>query len=343
MQIIDLVPDLGPTIQAARQLQDARNSLARFFPVQNVNSVTYRLGRRTRADQTVAVRAFDAPAVPIVRPGIVDVRGDLPAITPIVNLSEVDLNQEFILAQQLAGQAVDWQPAVTSAAGQVAATVDNTLEAMRGQLLSTGTISLVAEDGATHSVDFGIPGAQIITAGAVLNPADGAAVWNAYAAAHDVYAGVSGDAAGVALTTRKVYSLLVAALQVAFPQGPVGADQVAAYAANRGLPVPVTYDRQMKNSAGTRTRFFAEGTLVFLPSDEDPIGRTELGITQEAVQQTQRIQPSGTTALSASDVAGLTVTTLGRDNPVQRAVKGAAVGMPVLGDTDSIVIWKGLI
>lgn len=343
MQIIDLVPDLGPTIQAARQLQDARNSLSRFFPVANVASITYRLGRRTRNDQTVAIRAFDAPAIPIQKQGIVDVRGDLPAITPLVNLTETDLNQEFILAQQLAGQQVDWQPAVSSAAGQVAATVDNTMEAMRGQLLSTGLVSLIAEDGTTHEVDFGIPGAQIITAGAPLNPADGAAVWNAYATAHDAYVAAAGDDAGVALTTRKVYSLLVAALQVAFPQGPVGADQVAAYAANRGLPVPVTYDRQMKDASGNRTRFFAEGTLVFLPSNDDPVGRTELGITQEAVEQTMRVQPNGSPALTPADVPGLTVVTLGNQNPVQRAVKGAAVGMPVLQDTDSILIWKGLI
>ncbi|UUW88395.1 major capsid protein [Pimelobacter simplex] len=343
MQIIDLVPDLRPTILAARQLQDARNSLARFFPVVNVAAVTYRLGRKTRNDQTVAIRAFDAPAIPILKQGIVEVRGDLPAVTPLVPFTEVDLNQELILAQQLAGQQVDWQPAVTSGAGQVAATVDNTMEAMRGQLLSTGGIALVAEDGTTHTVDFGIPGGQIITAGAPLDPTNGAAVWAAYAAAHQVYKNVAGDKAGVALTTDAVYIKLVAATQQMFPSAPVGIDQVAAYAVNRGLPVPVTYDRQMKDAAGVRTRFFAEGTLVFLPSNDDPIGRTELGITQEAVQQVQRVQLNGRPALSAAEVPGLTIVTLGRDNPVQRAVKGAAVGMPVLGDTDAIVIWKGLV
>lgn len=343
MQIIDLVPDLAPTIQAARQLQDARNSLARFFPVVNVPSVSYRLGRRTRNDQTVAIRAFDAPAIPIQRDGLVEIRGELPAITPIVNLTEVDLNQEFILAQQLAGQAVDWQPAVASAAGKVAATVDNTLEAMRGQLLSTGTVALVAADGVTHSVDFGIPSGQIITAGTPLDPSNGAAVWAAYTAAHQVYKNVAGDKAGVALTTDAVYTLLTVATQQMFPQAPVGVDQVAAYAINRGLPVPVTYDRQMKDAAGNRTRFFAEGTLVFLPSNDDPVGRTELGITQEAVEQTLRLQPNGAPALTPADVPGLTVVTLGNQNPVQRAVKGAAVGLPVLGDTDAIVIWKGLI
>ena len=32
MQIIDLVPDLRPTILAAREMRDRRNSLARFLP-----------------------------------------------------------------------------------------------------------------------------------------------------------------------------------------------------------------------------------------------------------------------------------------------------------------------
>ena len=91
MQIIDLVADLRPTILAARQVRDARNSLATFLPYRETQSVSYRLGRRQRADQTVPVRALDAPAVPIRRPGVIDVRGDLPAITPIVDLSLIHI------------------------------------------------------------------------------------------------------------------------------------------------------------------------------------------------------------------------------------------------------------
>src|SRR5690348_17144317 len=103
MQMMDLVPDLRPVILAARQFRDDRNTLSRFLPNVPVQAISYRLGRRKRVDQTVPIRAFDAPATPITRPGVVDVRGDLPAVTPIVDLSETDLNMEFILAQQLAG------------------------------------------------------------------------------------------------------------------------------------------------------------------------------------------------------------------------------------------------
>ncbi|TQK73369.1 major capsid protein [Nocardioides sp. SLBN-35] len=342
MQIIDLVPDLRPTILAARELRDARNSLARFLPYANVPAITYRLGRRKRLDQTVAVRAFGAPAVPIRRPGVVDVRGELPAITPIVNLNEVDLNNELVLAQQLAGLQVDWQPALTSAAAAVALTVDNTLEVMRGQVLSTGIVSLIAEDGDVHSVDFGIPAEQKITAAAPWDITDPAAVFADYAAAHEAYMDVAGDRAGVALTSEGLITILTSALQVLYPQQPVGTDQLSAYLTNRRLPVPVAYDRKLEDATGARTRVFPEGTITFLPGADDPVGRTEMGITQEAVQQSSRQQPNGQTALRAAEVPGMTIVTLGNEDPVERAVKAAAVGLPVLQDRD-IVILSGLV
>ena len=343
MQIIDLVPDLRPTILAAREMRDRRNSLARFLPYASRFTLSYRLGRRKRLDQTAPVRAFGAPATPIRRPGLLDVRGDLPAITPIVNFNEVDLNNELILAQQLAGQPVDWQPALTSGAANAALTIDNTFELMRGQLLSTGIVSLIAEDGATHSVDFGIPAGQKITAGAVWNPASPAAVIASYVAGHKAYQDAAGDDAAIALMSTAARTVLLAAVQTLFPQQPIGLDQLNAYLANQNAPLPVTYDRKLEAANGTKTRVLPVGTVVYLPSDSDPVGRTEMGVTQEAVQQSQRNQPSGSPALSPAEVPGVTIVTLGNDDPVERAVKAAVVGLPVLADTDNIAILSGVV
>ncbi|WP_181312471.1 major capsid protein [Nocardioides campestrisoli] len=343
MQIYDLVPDLRPTILAARQVRDARNTLERFLPVRAVNDVSYRLGRKRRMDQTVPVRAIDAPATPIRRPGVVDVKGDLPAVTPIVNLTEDDLTREMIMARQLNGLAVDWQDPVDDGATQVALAADNTFELMRGQVLSTGTISLVADDGDLHSVDFGVPGGQIITAASAWNGAGSGNVFKDFDAAHEVFAAAYGNGAGIALTTRRVAATMLNAVQALFPNSPVGQNELSAYLANRGLPQIVTYDRVLVSATGARSRVYPEGTITFLPGDEDPVGRTELGITQEAVQQVTRRQPNGGTALLANEVAGLTIVTLGQDNPVQRAVKGAAIGMPVLADTDAITVLKGVL
>lgn len=338
MQYIDLVPDLAPIILAARDVRDSRNTLATFLPNANVASVSYRMGRRRRMAQTVPVRAIDAPATPIRRPGVIDVKGDLPAITPIVNLTEQDLTTEMILARQLAGLNVDYTPAVEGSAAEAALTVDNTLELMRGQLLSTGVVSLLADDGNVHEVDFEVPVGQKVGVTAAWDAATtAAAVFADIDDAHQAYQDAGGGgAAGVAVMSRRIYRYLVGKVQALYPNAPVGENELAAYLANRGLSQPFLYDRQLEAYDGTRTRVFPDDVITFLPGTDSPVGRTELGITQEAVQQVQgRI-------LTPAQAPGVTIVTLGQDNPVQRAVKAAALGMPVLRDNDSIVIMDGV-
>ncbi len=138
------------------------------------------------------------------------------------------------------------------------------------------------------------------------------------------------------LTSRRVARHLLNALQAAYPQQPVGSIALDGYLSNRGLPAVVVYDRTLKAYDGTTTRVFPEGVITFLPAEDAPVGRTELGITQEAVQQVQG------QVLTVDQAPGVTIVTLGQDNPVQRAVKGAAIGLPVLADTDSITILKGI-
>jgi len=339
MQLMDLVPDLRPVILAARAYQDDRNSLTRFLPNTNVQAITYRLGRRKRMDQTVPVRAFGSPATPIRRPGVVEVRGELPAITPRVDLTETDLNIEFILAQQLAGQQVDWSTWVNAAAGLVSATVDNTFELMRGQALSTGAVALVAEDGDEHAVDFEVPDDNKIAVATAWST-DPTKVFDDLEAGHGQFLDSSGAPAGVALTTNKVYRIMLNALALKYPQAPVGQNELNAYLANLNLPQVYTYDRVLvtDNGDGTKTkdRVYPEGHLTFLPQG-DTIGRTELGVTQESIQQVQN------QILTANEAAGLTIVTLGQDDPVARAVKGAAVGLPVIQDNEDIVIMSNLV
>lgn len=335
MQIMNLVPELRPIILAARQVRDERNTLAKYLPNTEVQSLSYRLGRRTKVDQTVPVRSFGAPATPIVRPGVVDVQGDLPAVTPIVNLTETDLNQEFVLAQQLQGQQVDWSPWVEQAAGLVSLATDNTYELMRGQALSTAVVSITAEDGNVHEVDFGVPADQKITVATKWSE-DPTKVFADLGTAHEAFQDISGAQAGVALTSSKVYRIVLRALATMYPQSPVGTTELNAYLANQNLPTFETYDRTLRADDGTRARVYPEGSLTFLPAG-DTVGRTELGVTQEAVQQVQN------QVLTVAEAPGMTILTLGQDNPVERAVKGASIGLPVIQDHEDIVILSGLL
>ena len=47
--------------------------------------------------------------------------------------------------------------------------------------------------------------------------------------------------------------------------------------------------------------------------------------------------------LAASEAPGLTVVTMGEDNPVRRAVKVAAVGMPVIEEPDQVMVLKDIL
>jgi len=335
MQIIDLVPDLQAVILAAREQRDARNTLAQFLPNVNVQDVSYRLGRAQRLDQTVPVRALDAPATPIRRPGVLDVKGDLPAITPIEYLTEDDLTR----ARRLAGVNVDLAPSVATGAKRVALAVDNTFEMMRGQALATGVVSLQLEDGNVRPVDFGVPNGQKFGPGTVAFNAAGYAgdPFAELEGWHSAYLNAAGTYAGVMLTSTRLVSILGTFLRNKYPNQPIGIATVAGELALRNLPPIATYDRTMTDAAGVRRRVYPEGSVTFLPAADAPIGRTELGITQESVQQVQG------NVLTAAQAPGLTIVTLGQDNPVQRAVKGAAIGMPVIQDTDAIVCVSGLI
>jgi len=338
MQIRDLVPDLTAVILAAREQRDARNTLARYLPNVQVADVSYRLGRAQRLDQRVPVRALDAPATPIRRPGVLDIRGDLPAVTPIEYLTETDLT----LAQRLAGVNVDLAPSVAVAARRVALAVDNTFEMMRGQALGNGgVINLELEDGNVRPVDFAVPSAQKVVPAASWTIA-GTDIFADLVNWHQgPYLSAAGAYAGVMLTSTRTVNIMANKLQAMFPQQPIGTVGLNQYLAVRGLPPVETNDRMLTNQDGSRTRVFPENALTFLPAADSPVGRTELGITQEAVQQVSQRQGTGT-VLTAAQAPGLTIVTLGQDNPVQRAVKAAAIGLPVLQDTDVIVYASGL-
>ena len=335
MQMTDLIPDLTPTILAARALRDDLNTLEPYFPVENVNSNSYRLGQRARLDQAAPVRAIDAPATPIVRPGVTTVRGDLPAISPIVDLSEGDLIDDMRLANALNGADTP-QSRIDSAAAMVTATINNTLELMRGQVISTGTVSLLAEDGVIHDVDFGLQAEQKIASAEKWTPAN--ALTNLIAAA-TVAGDVSGNDPGVILTTRKIKRVLVAALNELYKDRPATPADLTSWLAANDLPDIQTNDRQFVGQG--KQRVIPEGTVAFIGSANSPLGATELGITQEAIKQVNRLQPNGAPALTASTAAGITIVTLAGDNPVREAVQGAAIGMPILRDPTQLTVVSG--
>lgn len=314
--------DVAVATLAARQIPYADQTLDQLFPTRPVDDVDYRLVQGQTLDQTVPARAFDTPATLIQRAGINEIRGGLPAFTPMDLITETD----SIRARRLNGLPIDLGPAVNETAARTTRTILNSLEKLKGMALSLGGISLNG-NGVIQSVDFGVPGPNKVVASTpwtnVAAPMD--TDLDSWRTAFIASAGgpperilTSSRAKRLALRNTSIINATSGASNgrtMAFP------NEFDATLAALELPRFETYDRQF-GSIGNLTRVIPENILLMLPAGA--IGETQLGVTEEAIQLVQA------QILAASQAPGITVVTLQNDNPVQRAVKSAAIGMPVI-------------
>jgi hypothetical protein len=341
MQVANLVGDLlRPLILEARAERVEANRITGAptspLPLRNVADVSYRSGRVQRLDQTVRARSFDRPSVPIAAPKATELRGDLPAWTPREDITETDLMR----AQRLLGQAPNLAPSVAQSARRVVRTVLNTLEQCGAQLLSTGEITIDVVDATPVTLDFGVPAANKFTFGAAAWASSARDILADLMAMRARFVAMGGDpSAAQIVTSDKVLAAMLSNTGLRDLLGSSNAVTRAGLAAALqvyGLPPVVPYDRVLRNAAGVRVPVWPVDALAFVPVG-DPIGSTQVGVTAEAIEQvTQQV-------LLPEEAPGVTVVTLGNDDPVQRAVKAAAVGLPVLDEPDLLVIARDLV
>lgn len=344
MQLVNLIDDyLQAVILEARQERVEANRLIAdggHLPVVEVPDVRYRSGRVQRFDQTIAARPFDAPSLPIAMPKADKLDGDLPKWMPRVDITE----QDIVLAQRLAGQQVNILPTVARAAREVARTVLNTYESLAAGLLSTGNLTVIIAGGpgtpdVSMTLDFGVPAANKFVPATKWDQT-GATILADLRAWVQQFTDQGGDPqAAVIRTSSRVISLMLLNEQVRSSLGTSNAVTQAGLTAAlqaHGLPPIVAYDRVLRNAAGVRQRIWPADRLAIIPTG-DPIGSTQVGITAEAILQVEN------RILTAEQAPGLTINTLGQDDPPSRAVKGAAAGLPVLDEPDVLVVASGLL
>jgi hypothetical protein len=332
--IYDLV-DLRAVTLAARQIPYSDDTLENIFPSVNVDSgdIEYRLLQENLLQQIVPARAFDTPAPLIDRPGALEVRGGIPAFSAADLITETD----SIRARRLAGLQVDLQPTVNASAARTTQTILNTMEVLRGMALYTGKVTLNA-NGVIQSADFNVPAANKVVAGTAWTTLTAPAVtdldtWR------QVYVNANGGAPGRMLSSRRVQRLLLRNTSVI--NGAVGAQmgrtqinpaELAGFLAAEDLPNLEVYDRQYGSLAPTSnlTRVIPDNVLIMLPPG--PMGSTMMSVTEEAIRLVQA------QVLAAAEAPGITVVTMVEDDPVQQAVKSAAIGMPVITQPYQLLI-----
>lgn len=324
--VYDIV-DLRPIIAASRALAYSDQTLGQYLPDATVEDVDYRLGQAALMNQTVPARALDTPAITIARPGVAEVRGGLPAFTPIDIMTESDLQK----ARRLAGMPIELQATAAAAAVRTTGTILNTVETLKGQAIFTLGISVAVRGNAPQVVDFN-PGSSNRFAAATAWTAGGATVLTNLIAWHDAYVASAGGPAGVIRMSTRAMRLATRNAEVvnAVVGSNVGRSQVTLSELNallsaNDLPPIETYDRSLRNVDGTVVRVAPDNRIAFLPPAGVQLGQTQYGPTEEAAELIDA------RVLAPGQGPGIAVVTLVEDNPVQKAVKSAAIALPVIG------------
>lgn len=316
---------------ALQDLEVNRFTLAGFLPHRVIDDLMFRFNAGGEGlIEAATYRNYDTESPIAARPGVTRVTGELPPISRKIRLGEYDRLRN---ARDSDGRI---RTALLDDATRMARAIAARLELARGEALNTGKLVL-AENGVVATVDFGRAAGHSVAA---------ATLWSTVATAKPVpdmlswlqtYVDANGEEPGVALTSRKVLSLL---LQNADIRGLLAANGVTPSVASAaglntvlqayGLPPIQTYDARVTVD-GVSTRVIPDNKFLFLPAAVDPnnvdgtdLGAVLLGTTAEAQELGYGLAPV--------DQPGIVAGVYKTEDPVALWTKAAAIGLPILAN-----------
>ncbi|MFB8281895.1 major capsid protein [Nocardia colli] len=323
---------------AVEDYEAKKGSLSRWLPNRMVPDIVARFfvgqaGLLPAAEY----RGYDAETPLGGLPGGERITVELPPLGQKVRVSEYD---------QLRRRGKDAPDAVRNiierAAGVNARAISDRLEVARGQALETGGLA-IDENGFRQTGSWSRNPTHTVTVGTLWSdsanakPLDDMAAWKELAIADTGEAPgafVMSTKASVALARTAEMRSLAATL--AGTPSRVTLDSVQGVLASHSLPPIYLYDRQIKVGA-TQKRVLTESKVFALPAPVDPddwegtdLGATFLGLTLESEEAEY--------GLSAEEQPGIVVGAWKTRDPIAVWTHSAAIGLPVLANSDLSIV-----
>lgn len=331
--VYDLV-DLGELTDYARaynnEILRTEFALQELFPDRLVEDLDYRIQKASFIDVDAAeYRAFDTPNRMTQRQGTAQIKGSLPPLGRQIAMGEEELLR---LRDMLRGDQSTVINQIYNDVERMVRAVQVRLEMARGQLLSTGKVTL-AENGVAMEADFNVPAGNITTAAlAWSNPAS--LILSELLAKQQAYIDATGVAPGGMVLSKTVesYMLLNSEMRSAAAFGGVtpgrlNRETVRNILDAHGLPSYMLYDTQVRVN-GVQARVFPADKIAFIPPAGEKLGETFYGITAEAIKL------AGKGIIKAQAMPGIVATVVESDHPVATFTNAAALAMPVLGNSE---------
>lgn len=300
-------------------------SLASLLPNNDVDDIDFRADVGGGGLATLAsFRAWDAESPISGRRGIQSITGALPPISEKRRLGEYDR----LKMRKLNTRIID---ALINDAVDLANNIQARMEVARGELLSTGVVT-IAENGLVLEADFGRAANHTQIAGVLWNAA-GSTPLEDLLAWQTIYRQTNGVNPGRLLGDQSILSTLMRNASIRgyilsdnSTQQIVTLDAIQALLTSFGLPRIETYEAQVEGADGNPVDILPKGSLLFLPPAGRKLGETLWGVTAEALDADYEIDET--------EAPGIVVGSYSDKDPVGLWTKASAVAFPIAPNTN---------
>lgn len=336
VNILELTDPAELTFLARTLPEPIENSLESILPNRTINGRKTQTVRGTRKTFKAQYRSYNAESPIGQRDGGLTLSEIiLPALS-----EKLPLDEELIFrlheasSDILVGRVRDQ---VFDDIANLVTSLRNRVEEARGQLLSTGKIT-IDENGFVAEADFGLAADHKVTPGALWSAVGATPLTNEIAWTRKV----KNDAQAVvtkATTSERVYFELLKSVEyrTAFWQRDAAVtptlnpEQLNQVRASFGLPPLNIYDGFVPNNTGGVQRVIADDLFILTT---DTVGETQWGTTAEALE----LAGSNAVDFTASDAPGITVNQWKTPDSVNVWTKASSVVMPVAGDIAGLLV-----
>lgn len=359
-QFLTEVLDIPRLIGYVREQRFEGLTLDTVLPNQEVMDIEFELTNvASTAIQVARYRAWETPPGFAKRPGYAVIAGELPPLGLTQRLGERDqLTFETVLANlrrngntsesgapffpypRLPGAGKppvsQLEDLIYGDALQMVRAVQARVEIARGQLLSTGAVT-IAEGGLALTATFGVPGSHIVSAGTAWSntsastPITDIAAWLATYRADN-----NGRMPAFFVTSSAVVANLTLNAQIrnmapvmGVVPGVLTEQTIAAVFAAQGFPPIVTYDTMLPDASGTMQPVMPVRAFIAVGQG---VGSTFYGVTAEAMRM------AGEGVIAMEDAPGVVAFVEQEVRPSATFTTGAGIALPVLRDPYAIFI-----
>lgn len=309
-------------------------ALGAWLPDVQNPELEYRINRAAFQDvDTAEFRAFDTQPRMTGRQGFSRIRGELPPLSRQIALTEEDTLRLRALGSADGNAALISQ--IYNDAERMARSVKMRLEVARGQLLTTGKVT-INENGFVMEADFGMSATHLPTASTAWSNV-ASDILSDLLSWTQLYVDDNGFEPGMIVCSRTVLSYMLlntkmreAAAFAGTTPARINLETVAAIFAANGLPPVMLYDTKARIN-GVQTPIIPADKVLLLPPPEHPMGSTQYGVTAEAMKL------AGKNMITQMEMPGIVVVNLENDNPVQTFTLATAIAMPIMGDPNAVI------